>query len=228
MRSPQDSSTRPVALEKSLFRVHESRYLSRMHKTIGLILAGGRSTRMGGSDKAFVPLAGKTLLARAIERLAPQVDALAISSNAPAASFGDVGLPVIADVIAGFQGPLAGIHAGLAAYPEDYVLTVAVDLPFLPRDLAQQLQTGLHNARCAYASSGGRHALALLWAPGMAAEVEIFLNQGGRSMKQWLAINGAPVNFSANSDSDILFNVNSPDDLRAAEQRLALIARQDR
>jgi molybdopterin-guanine dinucleotide biosynthesis protein A len=197
-----------------------------MPKTIGLVLAGGRSTRMGGKDKAFIALAGQTLLARAIAQLAPQVDALAISSNAAKEDFSAFGLPVIPDLVTGYQGPLAGMHAGLSAYPSDYVLTVAVDLPFLPRDLALRLKAGLQQQPCAYAASGGQHALALLWAPGMAREVERFLHGGGRSLKDWLRNNGSAVEFTAGRGGDILLNINSPEDLQAAELRLAAQGRQ--
>ena len=192
-----------------------------MPKTIGLVLAGGRSTRMGGQDKALIVLAGQTLLTRAIALLAPQVDAVAINSNAAGEDLGAFGLPVIPDLVTGYQGPLAGIHAGLSAYPDDAVLTVAVDLPFLPRDLALRLKAGLQPQRCAYAASGGQHVLALLWPPGMAREIERFLQGGGRSLKDWLRNNGSAVEFSPEGDSDILLNINSPEDLLAAERRLA-------
>ena len=120
-----------------------------MPKMIGLVLAGGRSTRMLGQDKAFILLAGQTLLARAIARLTPQVDALAINSNSPRENLNAYGVPVIPDLMPGYQGPLAGIQAGLSAYPNDYVLTVAVDLPFLPQDLAQRLVCIPTRRRCA-------------------------------------------------------------------------------
>ncbi len=191
-----------------------------MPRTIGLVLAGGHSSRMHGNDKAFIVLAGQTLLTRVIARLAPQVDAMAINSNAAAENFSAFGLPVIPDIIPGYQGPLAGMHAGLLAYPSDYVLTVAVDLPFLPHDLARRLKAGMQNQRCAYAARGQQHALALLWAPGMAQEVEIFLQRGGRSLKDWLSHNGVAVDFAAGSGNDILLNINSPEDLQAAEQQL--------
>lgn len=196
-----------------------------MPNTIGFILAGGRSTRMQGVDKAFVVLAGKNLLARAIERLAPQVQALAISSNRAPETYRATGLPVIPDRLTGLQGPLAGIHAGLCAYPQDYLLSVAVDLPFLPTDLAHHLHAGMPGLGCAYASYATQHALALLWAPGMAGALEKFMQQGERSLRAWLAGNAGAVCFEPNNDSDILFNVNTPEDLLAAEQRLTLAAR---
>lgn len=189
-------------------------------RTVGLILAGGRSTRMHGRDKALLALAGEPLLAHVIARLAPQVDMLAINSNAPAGRFRAFGLPVIADCIGGFQGPLAGIHAGLATWPRDRLLAVAVDLPFLPHNLAAELRPALAHAPCAYAARGNRHALALLLAPGLAAVVADFLARGGRSLKEWLAAQARPVEFPATADADILFNINTPGDIAVAERRL--------
>ncbi len=193
-----------------------------MPNTIGLILAGGHSSRMHGDDKAFVALAGKSLLVRAIERLAPQVHGLAISSNRSPESYGATGLPVIPDRLAGLQGPLAGIHAGLCAYPHDYLISVAVDLPFLPRDLVHRLHTGMQSFGCVYAGCGTQHALALLWAPGMAGNLERFVQQGKHSLRAWLTGNAGVIFFEPTNDSDILFNINTPEDLRAAEHRLTL------
>jgi molybdopterin-guanine dinucleotide biosynthesis protein A len=187
-------------------------------RTIGFILAGGRSTRMGGSDKALLTFSGKPLLAHVISRLGPQVDTLVLNSNAPPERFPGYGLPVVADRIAGCQGPLAGIHAGLALYPDDFLVTVAVDLPLLPDDLVLRLRTGLGDKRCAYASDGTQHALALLWAPGMAREVEQYLAGGGRSLKSFLASHGQAVRFDCPQDQGLFLNINTPEDLARAEQ----------
>ena len=192
-----------------------------MPKIIGLVLAGGRSSRMGGDDKAFIVLAGQTLLTRVIARLAPQVDAMAINSHAVAENFAAYGLPVIPDLISGQQGPLAGIHAGLSAYPDDYVLSVAVDLPFLPLNLAQRLKAGMPPQHCAYAAIGGQHALAILWSPGLASEVEIYLQRGRRNLRDWLRHHGTAVDFSIAGGNDILLNINTPEDLLAAERRIS-------
>lgn len=116
-----------------------------------------------GTDKAFVRLAGKPLIRHVIDCLAPQVRRLAISSNAPARSFAEFGMPVLADIHTGFQGPLAGIHAGLSAFPDDVVVSVAVDLPFLPADLATRLHDGWDGQRCRYLLCADRPALAILW-----------------------------------------------------------------
>lgn len=186
--------------------------------TVGLILAGGRSRRLGGRDKTFLELAGRPLIAHVIERLAPQVDMLVINSNAPAEAFAAFGLAVIADRKPGQLGPLAGIHAGLDAWPDNPLVTVAVDLPFLPHDLVARLQRA--GGACRYASDGARHALALWWQPGQAGAVGEFLDRGGRSLRDWLAAHGTPVRFDPTTDADLFLNINTEEDLRRAAQRL--------
>lgn len=191
--------------------------------TVGLILAGGRSRRMQGQDKTLLAVQGETLLAHVIRRLRPQVNALALNSNAAPDTFAAYGLPVIPDRLAGFLGPLAGIHAGLAHYPEDHLVTVAVDLPFLPPDLVTRLRAGLDTKTCAFASDGERHALALLWRPGMAASVQDYLQRGGRSLKDYLAAHGQPVRFDRPQDRGLFCNLNTPEDLARAEQDTQLL-----
>lgn len=187
---------------------------------VGLILAGGRSTRMGGKDKSFALLDGHPLLEHVIERLRPQVDAVAISSNAPPERFAAYGLPVLPDVLPGFQGPLAGIHAGMVAYPESAIAAVAVDLPFLPHDLVARLRAARRHGRCTYASDGKRHALALLCPPGMAPTLEAALRAGEARIGGWLARHGDAVAFSGTDAADLDFNINEPADLAQAETRV--------
>lgn len=194
-------------------------------KTIGLILAGGRSQRMHGRDKALLVIHGQTFLAHAKQRLSPQVDVLALNSNTQADIVSSYGLPVIPDRLPGFLGPLAGIHAGLAQYPHDHVLTVAVDLPFLPFDLVTRLHAGLGTKACSYASDGERHALALLWRPEMAASVQEYLESGKRNLKEFLAEHGQAVRFDQPRDRGLFCNINTPEELARAEndQELSLI-----
>jgi molybdopterin-guanine dinucleotide biosynthesis protein A len=185
---------------------------------IGLILAGGRSRRMQGQDKALLTLQGETLLTRSLRQLRPQVDSLALNSNAPSERFAGYDLTVIPDCLPGFLGPLAGIHAGLRYYPTDHLITVAVDLPFLPADLVARLKSGLGDRTCTYASDGTQHALALLWRPGTAAIVETFLLRGGRSLKEFLATHGQAVRFDQPRDRGLFYNINTPEDLARAER----------
>jgi molybdenum cofactor guanylyltransferase len=208
--------------------------------TIGLVLAGGRSRRMQGQDKTLLVLQGEPLLAHVIRRLGPQVDSLALNSNATPDTFAAYGLPVIPDRLPGFLGPLAGIHAGLMQYPEATLVTVAVDLPFLPPDLVSRLRAGLGTKPCAYASDTerrppwmaemretqeqfSRHALALLWRPGTAASVEEYLKRGGRSLKEFLAEHGQAVRFGQPQDRGLFCNLNTPEDLARAEHDVDLL-----
>src|SRR5579863_6790387 len=111
-------------------------------KIAGVLLAGGQSQRMGGGDKCLRLLADRPILAHVIERARPQVEALVLNANGDPARFAAFGLPVVADDIAGFAGPLAGVLAGLdwaaANVPGvTHVASFATDAPFLPRDLVQ-------------------------------------------------------------------------------------------
>src|SRR5512146_167609 len=111
---------------------------------VGIVLAGGKSSRMGGGDKCLLPLGGRPILAYVIERLKPQVAELIISANGDPARFSAFGLPVVADRLGGYAGPLAGILAGLEWARTNrsecrFVITAASDTPFLPTDLVSRL-----------------------------------------------------------------------------------------
>jgi len=136
----------------------------------GVLLAGGLARRMGGGDKPLVTLVGLPLIAHAIARLAPQCAQLAINANGDPARFAVFGLPVVADSVAGFAGPLAGVLAGMdyvaAHWPQaQWLLSAPADTPFPPADLVMRLRAASEsaNASIAVAASGGRthHAIAL-------------------------------------------------------------------
>lgn len=180
----------------------------------GVILAGGAGRRMGGADKALLGLAGRPLIAHAISRLAPQVARLAISANGDPARFAAFGLPVLADDTS--RGPLSGVLAGLlwAAGP---VVTAAVDTPFFPVDLVARLTAA---GPAAMAASGGvLHPTFALWPAGAATPLADFLASGAvpRVTDFARSIGAVIVDFP---DGDF-HNINIPDDLTAAEGRLA-------
>ena len=107
-------------------------------KVLGVILAGGQARRMGGGDKGLLLLGGVSLLDRVAKRLGRQVEAMCLNANGDPARFETFGLPVVADPVAGFAGPLAGVLAGMRwAAPQgaSHVVSVAADTPFFPRDL---------------------------------------------------------------------------------------------
>jgi molybdopterin-guanine dinucleotide biosynthesis protein A len=114
-----------------------------MSLPLGVILAGGLATRMGGGDKALLQVGGQTLLNRVIDRLQPQVAGMALNANGDAARFDAFELPVLPDSIAGYPGPLAGVLAGLdwaAEQGAEAIVTVAADTPFFPADLVAVFQ----------------------------------------------------------------------------------------
>lgn len=190
----------------------------------GIILAGGRSTRMGGVDKATLALSGETLLDRAIRRLAIQVDDLAINSNLLT---GHADYPVLRDATTSFDGPLAGVLAGLEwaiKGQHDAVLTVAVDTPFFPGDLAARLATTATN-RIAVARSGGRiHPVFALWPRGALDPLRSFMERGEtRKVMAFLDQFGFdPVDFDQ-IPIDPFFNINTADDLVEAERLRGIV-----
>lgn len=193
-------------------------------RIFGVILAGGKGQRMGGADKAFLPLAGRPLVAHAIARLEPQVERLAISANGNAARFG-FGLPVLADP-AGAMGPLAGILAALnwaAPLGATAVLSAPVDGPFLPGDLCPRLCLAGENAPfgLAIARAGGRlHPTFGLWPVQLAGPLAQFLASGAKPkvMDFARAHAAAAADFADDGSFD---NLNTPEDLARAEALLA-------
>ena len=119
-------------------------------KITGLILAGGQGTRMGRVDKGLQPFGGATMVAHVLQRLAPQVDTVVINANrnlpqyqAAAGAYTDTGTVIVPDRMGGFEGPLAGVQAGLHDCATELLLTVPCDSPFLPADLAERLSAAL-------------------------------------------------------------------------------------
>jgi molybdenum cofactor guanylyltransferase len=113
----------------------------------GLVLAGGRGTRMGGIDKGLQTHLGIPLARHALERLRPQVTALMINANRNLASYAAMGVPVWPDEIADYPGPLAGMLAGLSHCLTPYLVTVPCDTPHFPTDLVARLAEGLMKTR---------------------------------------------------------------------------------
>jgi molybdenum cofactor guanylyltransferase len=197
-------------------------------KVVGLLLAGGQSRRMGGGDKALRPLVGITLLERVIARLRPQVDALVLNGNGDPARFAKFALPVVADSVPDFAGPLAGVLAGLdwAADRPDcpYVVSVATDAPFLPADLVARLVAGLDDAGAdlACAASGGRsHPVFGLWPVRLREDLRrAVVEEGLRKVDLWTARHKLATVPFADRPVDPFFNANRPEDFAAAEALL--------
>jgi molybdenum cofactor guanylyltransferase len=181
---------------------------------------------MGGGDKTLKSLGSRTILERVIARLSPQVDRLVLNANGDPARFAATGLPVVADSVQGFVGPLAGVLAGMDwaaanAPGSPWIVTVATDAPFLPRDLVDRfLATGADLA-CA-SSKGQAHPVIGLWAVRLREDLRRALTaEAIRKVDVWTARHGlATVAFEADA-LDPFMNVNTPDDLSAAEKLIA-------
>lgn len=198
--------------------------------TLGLVLAGGLARRMGG-DKAFVELGGRPLLALALERLGAQCDRVAINANGPALREREFGATVVADGVAGFPGPLAGVLAGLdyaAAAGLDFIATLPVDTPFAPRDLVARLHRARRaaGANIAVAASGGRrHHVVALWPVSIADDLrEALTVEQERGVARYCARHAVAEAEWPTTPFDPFFNINTPEDLGEAERRLAEVS----
>ncbi len=204
---------------------HQSQDRARSEVT-GVILAGGRSRRMGVADKGLIEVAGKPMLQHVISRFSPQVDRLLINANGDPGRFVRFGLPVVADSIGGFAGPLAGILAGMrwaeAHVPgARYLATASADAPFLPADLVARLSDAIsgRDRTIALAASGGNlHQVIGLWPLALAADLESQLAAGLRKVLHWtgrhdsITVEFPPVEIGGRT-VDPFFNANTPEDL---------------
>ncbi len=188
-------------------------------RIFGVILAGGQARRMGGADKAFLPLAGRPLLAHVLDRLEPQVDRVLISANGDPTRFDGFGCPVIPD--ASPQGPLSGIHAALvraASLGATHLVSTPVDTPFLPGDLVPQLllaaEASPHGLAIARTADGDQPATAM-WPVALAPALAAYLAEGGAKVTRFTdAHHATHADFA---DPRAFLNLNTPEDLTAAE-----------
>ena len=201
---------------------------------LGIILAGGQSRRMGGGDKSLLPLGSGCVLDQVVSRLSPQIAPLALSANGDPARFLRFGLPVLADSVPGFAGPLAGILTGLewaaANTACQAIVSAAGDTPFLPLDLVERLAAAADRSPGSIAvarSAGKRHPTFALWPIGCRDALRHFLvDEDIRRVSAFIDRHGFvevefPVPPSAGVDP--FFNINEPDDLVSAERLLQSI-----
>ena len=195
--------------------------------TLGVLLAGGLARRMGGGDKPLKEIAGRTILERAIERLAPQCAALILNANGDQARFAFTGLTVVADDVPGFAGPLAGILAALdwtaRNRPEiAWVASAAGDSPFLPHDLVARLHAAREAAGVplACAESGGQaHPVNGLWPVALRDDLRhALVAEDMRKIDRWTARHGVAHASWPAEPLDPFFNANTPQDIAAAER----------
>lgn len=198
------------------------------HPVVGVLLAGGQARRMGGGDKCLQMLGGTSLLDRAIQRAQPQVDALILNANGDAERFDVSGVPIVADVIDGFAGPLAGILTAMewtADNAPDYesVASFPTDAPFFPADLVDTMLEARRAAgallACA-ASAGRTHPVFGIWPVSLRHELRQALENGERKIDRWTEQYPiVTVEFSG-VGIDPFFNANTPEDLVQAERLL--------
>ena len=195
-----------------------------MMAPLGVILAGGQATRMGGGDKGLLPLGAGTILSHVIARLEPQVAGLALNANGDAARFAELGMPVIPDSIAGFAGPLSGVLAGLdwaATQGATHIVTAAADTPFFPCDLVPRLLLAAERAGsdiALAATPGGRHPTFGLWPVALRDDLRAALQDGLRKVVLWTDKHGGTI--AEFPDDAAFFNVNTPDELATAKAML--------
>ncbi|WP_039911958.1 molybdenum cofactor guanylyltransferase MobA [Cellvibrio mixtus] len=206
--------------------------MSISQSVVGIILAGGLAKRMGGGDKCLLPLAGKTLLQRTVERAQPQVGSLLLNANGNSLRFARTRLPVIPDVFPNNLGPLAGIHAGLKRMGGDnpnaeWLASFASDTPFFPTDVVARLLEAAvtHHKQLAVAASKNRtHPIFALWHASLLEKIEQQLQTGDAPrLQDWIKQQKmVTVEFAADA-YDPFFNINTPQDLYAAEPLVSLV-----
>ena len=191
------------------------------HEITGVILAGGRGSRMGGVDKGLVHLYGRPLIEHAIDALRPQVGGLLISANRNLDVYASYGVPVIADVMGDYDGPLAGILSAMRAARTTYIVTVPCDCPRFPADMVPRLIVALSCARAdsAVASSGGRmQPVFALMRCTLAECLQEYLAAGGRGVENWMR--RQQVVIAQFPDGAAFMNINTPEELKHLEDRV--------
>jgi len=164
------------------------------HDITGLILAGGRGSRMGGVDKGLQTYKNQPLAAHVQQRLAPQVGTMLISANRNISVYQTLGAPVLRDTLPDYPGPLAGFLTGLEHCCTPYLVTVPCDCPRFPGDLVQRLAEALirHDAELAVATHAEQgvvrpHPVFCLLRAELADSLRTFMAAGERRVSAWTA-----------------------------------------
>lgn len=189
-------------------------------KITGLILAGGRGSRMGSVDKGLQLFRGRPMITHVLERFAPQVDEIVINANRSLDQYAAFGHRVIPDAIDGFAGPLAGLHIGMTHASHPLVATVPCDSPFLPTDLIARLSAALtrEQADLAVAKTFDQpHPVFCLTQASLAPHLQAFLKSGQRKIDKWYA--SLRVVEVAFDDEEAAFsNINTVEELKSLER----------
>lgn len=188
----------------------------------GVILAGGRASRMGGKDKGLIELNSRPLIEYVIEAISPQVQSIIINANRNLAQYRSYGYPVINDRIPDYAGPLAGMLAALEKTESELLLCVPCDGPWLPGDLIERLYTALQeqDAEVSCAHDGERlHPVIALLRQSLRRPLAEYIDQGGRAVHRWLKSRRlAQVDFS--DHPELFVNINTADELQRVEAKI--------
>ena len=185
----------------------------------GLILAGGKGSRMGGVDKGLQSFRGKRLIDHVYERFAPQVGGIIINANQNQEEYKSFGVRVVSDAIGGFAGPLAGFHAGLSISKRPFLASVPCDSPFLPTDLVERLYKRLDEAgaELAVAKTGEQpHPVFSLMRRTVLDHLNDFLKGGERKIDAWYATLSA-VEVAFDDEPEAFSNINTREELQSWE-----------
>ncbi len=201
------------------------------NRTLGVVLAGGQSRRMGDVDKSLLKLADKALVEHAVNRLKPQVDRIVLNTNAnPASAFEFLKIPILKDTVSGYAGPLAGILTAME-YAEvqgfEWVASAAADTPFFPKDYVLSLKNHDENDIVLAKSSGHRHPTFGLWRSSLAPLLRQFLTKGSErkimlfvQQQRWAM---AEFDGPTGDELDPFFNINTPQEFQLAESALQVM-----
>ena len=190
----------------------------------GLILAGGRGTRMGNTDKGLHLFRGMPMAMHALMRLDRQVGQVLVNANQNLAAYESFGVPIVTDLHGGFSGPLAGLHAGLCACETDYLVTVPCDVPLFPLDLVERLSVALDEAEADLAvvsTHAQAHPVFMLMRSDLNEHLDAFLKSGQRKIDSWYSsLKVVEVAFDAQADR--FMNVNTMQELHELQARTDL------
>lgn len=206
-----------------------------MNKAVGVILAGGLATRMGGGDKGRLPLGKTSLIEHVVARLSSQTDCIALNANGDPKRFDDLNLPVLCDSVPDHPGPLVGILAGLDwAFQQDatHVVSVAADTPFFPIDLVLRLQRAAQKSPVGLALAASQSKTGKMWRQptfgywpvALREDLRSALGQGVRKVVQWTDQHQAGQAVFDATVYDPFFNVNTPQDHAKAQAMVGKVS----
>lgn len=183
----------------------------------GVVLAGGKASRMGGQDKGLMMLDGKPLWRHVADRLYPQVNRIVISANRNLEIYRASGLPAMADTLSDFPGPLAGMLSVMQQTDDEWFLFCPCDTPFIPGNLVARLAAERQQAAVVWVHDGERdHPTVALAHRSLAPQIADYLAKGERRVMVFMRqVGGHSVDFS---DMISAFcNMNTPEDLQHNE-----------